>query len=150
MKNKSRSLGIDFGLVRIGIAITDDQKKIASALTTITFSKNNFLEAVNKIKILLKKYGNINEIILGYPLKQNNQKSSTTLAVEKFYQILKNNISIPIILFDESYSTSNTISYLKDFADLKFSKIKKVKDKLAAQYILQNYLDSKQNESRDN
>ncbi|MCF0227691.1 MAG: Holliday junction resolvase RuvX, partial [Malacoplasma sp.] len=48
-----------------------------------------------------------------------------------------------VVLYDESNSTKDTISNLKEVAQLKGSQIKKVKDKLAAQKILQNYLERK-------
>ena len=84
-----RALGIDFGTKIIGIAISDENKKIASACASITFPKNNYLYAVNQIQKLIKRYDNsVDLIVLGYPLHINGNKSERTFLVEKFYDLL--------------------------------------------------------------
>ena len=126
-----RALGIDFGTKIIGIAISDENKKIASACASITFPKNNYLYAVNQIQKLIKRYDNsVDLIVLGYPLHINGNKSERTFLVEKFYDLLINNIPIKTIFWDERYSTSKTTEMLKEFIELKSSQIKKVKDRL--------------------
>lgn len=136
-------LAIDFGLKRIGLAIGDTDLKIANGLTTIEIKNNNFMLAIHQIKKNINNYGPIDLILLGYPTKLDNQTSSTTLAVENFKNLLSENIKISVQFYDENYSTKNTISFYKEFADLKMSQIKKIKDKMAAQYFLQKYLDDK-------
>lgn len=136
-------LAIDFGLKRIGLAIGDTDLKIANGLTTIEIKNNNFMLAIHQIKKSIDNYGPIDLILLGYPTKLDNQTSSTTLAVENFKNLLSENIKISVQFYDENYSTKNTISFYKEFADLKMSQIKKIKDKMAAQYFLQKYLDDK-------
>ena len=145
-----RALGIDFGTKIIGIAISDENKKIASACASSTFPKNNYVYAVKKKKTLIKRYDNsVDLIVLGYPLHINGNKSERTFLVEKFYDLLINNIPIKTIFWDERYSTSKTTEMLKEFIELKSSQIKKVKDKLSAQYILQDFLNHK-DENNDN
>ena len=61
--------------------------------------------------------------------------------VLKFKKLLEDNLKIEIVLYDERFSTQNTTEILKEFAELKSSQIKKIKDKLSAQYILQQYID---------
>ncbi|AIV03912.1 Holliday junction resolvase-like protein [Candidatus Malacoplasma girerdii] len=136
-------LAIDFGLKRIGLAIGDTDLKIANGLTTIEIKNNNFMLAIHQIKKNINNYGPIDLILLGYPTKLDNQTSSITLAVENFKNLLSENIKISVQFYDENYSTKNTISFYKEFADLKMSQIKKIKDKMAAQYFLQKYLDEK-------
>lgn len=135
-----RVLGIDFGTVNIGLAISDSDRKVASALSTITYSKNNYLYAVQQIQKVLHQYQDVELIILGYPTLISGKATSTTKKVDEFYQVLQSNIDLKIILFDENYSTQKTTEHLKNI-ELKSSQIKKIKDKLAAQYILQSYLD---------
>lgn len=136
-------LAIDFGLKRIGLAIGDTDLKIANGLTTIEIKNNNFMLAIHQIKKNINNYGPIDLILLGYPTKLDNQTSSITLAVENFKNLLSENIKISVQFYDENYSTKNTIGFYKEFADLKMSQIKKIKDKMAAQYFLQKYLDEK-------
>ena len=135
-----RILGIDFGIKNIGVAISDASNKIASTLLTIKYPKNNYLFAINKLKDKIIDY-NINKIILGYPINLNGTISKTANEVLKFKQLLENNLHLKVILFDERYSTYNTTEMLKNQSKLKNSQIKKIKDKLSAQYILQEYID---------
>lgn len=136
-----RALGIDFGTVHIGIAITDSERKIVNGLTTITLPKNNHHYAAQQIKKIVDRYDDIDLIVLGYPELGNHHHSSMTNQVEKFYQVLQTYVPIKIVLFDESYSTSQTEEMLRNTVRLSASKIKKIKDKMAAQLILQSYLD---------
>ena len=138
-----RALGIDFGTVRIGVAVSDEKMKLASALTTIEYSKNNYQYVIDKLRLIIKRY-EIDLIVLGYPILKDGTKREITLLVESFYEKLKKAFqNIMVVLYDESNSTKDTISNLKEVAQLKGSQIKKVKDKLAAQKILQNYLERK-------
>ncbi len=135
-----RTLGLDFGIKNIGVAISDASNKIASALMTIEYPKNNYLFVINKLKDKITDY-NVNKIILGYPINLNGTISKMANEVLKFKQLLENNLHLEIILFDERYSTYNTTEMLKNQSKLKNSQIKKIKDKLSAQYILQEYID---------
>ena len=135
-----RILCIDFGTKNIGVAITDANNKIASSWLTITYPKNNYLFVVNKLKKEIVDY-NVGKIILGYPLNINGTISSTAKEVLKFKKILEDNLNLEVILFDERYSTYKTTEMLKEQIKLKSSQIKKIKDKLSAQYILQEYID---------
>ena len=135
-----RILGIDFGAKNIGVAITDANNKIASAWLTITYPKNNYLFAINKLKKEIADY-NVEKIVLGYPLNINGTISNTTKEVLKFKKLLEDNLNLEVILFDERYSTYKTTEMLKEQIKLKSSQIKRIKDKLSAQYILQEYID---------
>lgn len=135
-----RTLALDFGIKNIGVAISDASNKIASALMTIEYPKNNYLFAINKLKDKITDY-NVNKIILGYPINLNGTISKMANEVLKFKQLLENNLHLEVILFDERYSTYNTTEMLKNQSKLKNSQIKKIKDKLSAQYILQEYID---------
>ena len=135
-----RILGIDFGVKNIGVAITDANNKIASAWLTITYPKNNYLFAINKLEKEIADY-NVEKIVLGYPLNINGTISNTTKEVLKFKKLLEDNLNLEVILFDERYSTYKTTEMLKEQMKLKSSQIKRIKDKLSAQYILQEYID---------
>lgn len=138
-----RALGIDFGTVRVGVAVSDEKMSLASALTTIEYPKNNYQYVIDQLRLIIKRY-EINLIVLGHPTLPDGAKREITLLVESFYERLKQAFTdIRIVLWDESYSTKETVSELKEVAELKGSQIKKVKDKLAAQKILQTYLERK-------
>lgn len=135
-----RVLGLDYGSVRIGVAISDSKRTISNALTTIEYPVRNFQYAIDKLVKLIKQYDDIDEIVVGYPTKINNTYSKTTNDVDEFIGLLRKKINLPIYTQDESYSTQQSFDFLKSVAELKCSQIKKIKDKLSAQIILQRYL----------
>ena len=137
-----KALGIDFGTVRIGVAISDENMKIASALKTIEYNKNDYQYVINQLKLIVNTNA-VEIIVLGYPVLKDGTKTKISTLVEEFYEMLKTAFpDLTVILFDEAYSTKETVTMLKEFADLKSSQIKKIKDKLAAQKILQAYIES--------
>ena len=138
-----RALGIDFGTVRIGIAVSDDKMSLASALTTIEYPKNNYQYVIDQLRLIIKRY-EINLIVLGYPTLPDGKRTEISYLVDSFYErLIQSFANIKVILWDEANSTKETVSELKEVAELKGSQIKKVKDKLAAQRILQSYLERK-------
>ena len=83
-----RALGIDFGTVRIGIAVSDDKMSLASALTTIEYPKNNYQYVIDQLRLIIKRY-EIDLIVLGHPTLPDGAKREITLLVESFYERLK-------------------------------------------------------------
>lgn len=125
----------------MGIAITDSLQIVCNGLENFEYSNNDLNICLNKIKKLLERYKNdIEKIILGYPINVNGTKNERTLLIEEFHNILKNNISIPIVLQDERYTTLKATGFLKKEVGLKASKIKKIKDKMSAVIILEEYM----------
>jgi putative Holliday junction resolvase len=71
-----RILGIDLGTKTMGVAITDNAITIVSPLLNFTFSQNNYLACIDKLKIIDRNYkGEIKVIVLGYPTKMSGEKS---------------------------------------------------------------------------
>jgi len=138
MIEKKRLLGIDFGAKRVGIAITDPLRIFAYALVTIP-NDNNFWKTFNK---LFNDF-NIETIVLGYPLKESGNRSSSTELIEKFKEELEKKVKIPIVLSDERYtSVIAKQQILESVTSKKKRQNKGLVDKNAAAIILQEYLDS--------
>ncbi len=138
MEEKKRIICIDFGLKRIGIAITDPLRMFASPLITIENNSNFWKEFLK----LFDDYS-IEIVVLGYPLKESGEKSDTTLLVEKFREELEKKIKIPIEYFDERYSSDIAKkNILESVSSKKKRRDKSLIDKNAASVILQDYLDS--------
>jgi putative holliday junction resolvase len=136
--NENRLLGIDYGEKRVGIAITDPLMMFASPLKTI-IRDNNFW---NIILDLFNQF-NIEKVILGYPLKENGEESSSTQLVKKFREQLEEKITVPIELFDERYSSEIAKQrIIESVPSKKKRRDKSLLDKNAAAIILQDYLDS--------
>jgi len=136
-----RALGIDFGLKTIGIAITDNNKKIASSLEQYSYAKNDLMSCVNRIKRIYNDHNqDIDTIVLGYPLYPSGDKSPTCLVIDKFKQLLELNLpKVKVVLQDERYTTLEATGELKEFG-LKASQIKRIKDKMSAVIILESWL----------
>lgn len=131
-----RYLGIDYGEKRIGLALTDPLGMFSFPLKTLENNKTFWIE-FNKV---LREY-NIVKIILGYPLKENGEKSGSTLAVEKFCEELSKKVAIEIEYFDERYSSEIAKSRILDsVSSRKKRKDKSLVDKNAAAVILEDYL----------
>jgi putative Holliday junction resolvase len=131
-----RVLCLDIGNKKIGVAVSDEDKIIARGIGNILRKG----EEVKKISELVEKY-NPESIVYGLPLRMDGSMSSQTEKSISFVSLLKENIKIPFIPFDERLSSKQADSILLE-ANLSRKKRKKVIDKLAAQIILQNYLDS--------
>jgi putative Holliday junction resolvase len=137
-----RLLGIDLGTKTMGLAITDSNQVIASGIENFSYSHNDLSQCTNKIKQLIDYYKNdIETIVIGYPKTTSGVKNERTLLVEKFVDTLKRECDLPIKYQDERFSTQTATGILKYEVGLKASKIKKIKDKMSAVVILQEYME---------
>ena len=131
-----RFLAIDYGSKRVGLAISDPTKKIAKAYKTIT---NDSLDALlycikNEIK-----NNSVEKIILGLPIGMNGKNTSQTELVLKFNDMLKNFLSIPVVLEDERLTSLHAKKSLV-FQGFKTTSNKENIDSTAAALLLQNYI----------
>ncbi len=133
----ARYLGIDFGQKRVGIAISDPTLTIAQPHSTIKYFslKKLVIEIIN----LTKTY-DINKIIVGLPLNLKGKDSIKTEEVRQFADLIKRHTDIPVMLFDERLTTVEVQKLLIQFGK-KPSKSRNIIDQLAAQRILQTYID---------
>jgi putative Holliday junction resolvase len=132
-----RVLGIDFGLKRIGISLSDPTKTLASSLPTI----QNDEKAVQKILEIISK-NDVEEIVIGYPFNMDGSKSEMCDKIDRFISELKRKISIDIIKRDErltSYIAQQQI--LESVKSKKKRQDKSLIDQFSARIILQEYLD---------
>ncbi|MDK2856996.1 MAG: putative pre6S rRNA nuclease [Verrucomicrobiota bacterium] len=132
-----RVLGIDHGDVRIGIAMSDETAFLASPLTTIQSGKS----AIDEIVALLIKHG-VEKIVIGLPRNMDGSYGPATEKVRAFEEKLKTKTDVPVFEWDERLSTVSAHNALRE-AGLDGKKRKGVVDKVAAQIILQNYLDAR-------
>ncbi len=128
--------GIDYGLRRIGLAVSDELGIIARGICTIDLKSEK--NPVSKIHSIIEE-NMPDEIIIGYPYRQSGEKGSLTVHVDAFVKDLKKLIDIPIILVDESFSTEKAYESLKQ-RGYKQKKSKKHVDRIAACHILQSYM----------
>lgn len=137
-----RALGLDLGTKTLGIAITDSNKKIASGLENFSYAKNDLNACLNKIKKVFSEHNNdIDVVVIGYPLYPSGDKSPMCLIVDKLVEMIKKTFDAKVVLQDERYTTLEATGMLKDVG-LKASQIKKIKDKMSAVVILNNWLEN--------
>ena len=134
---KSRLLGIDPGKKRVGIAICDENKIIATPYTTIIKNNfSNFLEQINKII----SENDIKGIIIGYPINMDGSPSQSSQSAKDLAINLSKNISIPITMWDERLSSRGAFNLSSDLNVNTSKKIIKL-DENSAAFILQGALD---------
>lgn len=137
-----RISAIDYGKVRIGLAISDENQWLASPLKTIA-TKSNMKDTAALIIQELSEYESFEKIILGLPLLLSGEESPLSLEVRNLAKELKAIVSAPIFLWDERLTTNQVEKILKE-ANIKRKKRTQYIDAMAAAAILQNYLDTKQ------
>jgi putative Holliday junction resolvase len=139
-----RIMAIDYGLKRIGLAVTDPNRIIATALDTIH---------PNKIIEYLKNYLTREEVecfVVGEPKQMDNTPSSISPQIEAFIKILQKNFpGIPVERMDERFtSLIASQSMLMDGLKKSDRRDKSLVDQRSAVIILQSYLEMKKNLSK--
>lgn len=135
-----RVLSLDVGDKSIGLAVSDLSQTVAQGIGQMKWSKSTLNEGIDQIRKLVSQH-KVKKIVVGLPKNMKGEESWQAKKVCSFVRDLSARINIPVILFDERLSTAAAERVLKE-AKVSFSKRKKVRDKLAATVILQNYLDS--------
>lgn len=134
-----RYLGLDLGTRTLGVAISDLTHTIASPYKVLRFPDSDYGKAMEELKKVLEEE-KIEKIILGLPKNMNNtigERCETTL---KFKEMIENEIKLPVVMQDERLSTVAAHNYMLA-ADVSRKKRKEKVDGLAANIILQTYLD---------
>lgn len=138
-----RYLGIDLGSKTVGLAMSDTTLTIASTYKTIFFKDEDYNSTINEIKDIIKEY-NITKIILGLPKNMNNTLGERAEIILKYKELLEKSTGLPVIMFDERLTSVISNSILIE-ADMSRKKRKKKVDSIAAQIILQDYLNKEKN-----
>lgn len=136
-----RLVGIDFGTVRIGVALSDPTQFLATPLPLILMQKDLKLSAELLLKSL-EKHAPLEALILGLPIHMDGKESPLSTQVRLFKELLHTLTPLPIILWDERLSTAQSDRMLKE-ANLSRKNRVLIIDSVTAAAILQNYLDYK-------
>lgn len=139
---KTAVIGFDFGVRRLGIAISDLTLTIASSYTIVQRkSKTKDLEIIKQI-IQEKEIGGM---VFGLPLQMNGLEGETAAETRRFADWLQKETGLPCTFWDERLSSSAVERFLISEVDMSRSKRKKLLDASAAAYILQGFLDALKN-----
>lgn len=134
-----RYLGLDLGTRTLGISISDTTFTIANALRTIRFDENNYDEVISELKNIIDEY-NVSKIVLGLPKNMNNTIGDRGKTTIEFGNKISKLLDIEVVMQDERLTTVEATNYMLE-ADISRKKRKKKIDSLAANIILQTYLD---------
>lgn len=134
---KKRVASIDYGLKRIGLAISDENKIIATSLGVIQAGKNS-AETIVKILQALKPY-ELEHIIIGNPIHLNGKIGFLADEVRHFLALLQVQVTCTISLFDERLTSVQAERSLKE-GGMRRKKRAKIIDAVTAVILLQCYL----------
>ena len=137
LNTKSRLIGVDMGTKKVGISISDENRKIATALKTVDYTDIGHL--INEINLIIKE-NNIKAIIFGNPINMDGSEGTSSQSVKDKIKLIGKKINLPMILWDERLSTIGAFN-LSSQLDINVSKRVKNIDKNAAAFILQGVLD---------
>jgi putative holliday junction resolvase len=136
-KMKKRIASIDYGMKRLGVAISDENKLIATSLGVVHAGKNSN-ETIGKLLELLKPYA-LERIILGYPIHLNGRVGLLADEVKHFLNQLQLRVACEVTLFDERLSSVQAERSLKE-AGMRRKKRAEIIDAVSAVILLQSYL----------
>lgn len=145
-KNETRTIGIDFGIARLGIAVSDPTHMIAIPLETLQAEKKAEQTARKLLKFLddysLKQQCAIDSIVIGMPLMMSGKKGFLADEVLHFIEQLKTLTTIPVLTWDERLTTVQAERSLRE-SSLTRKRRAQMVDSVSAIILLQNFLDSK-------
>jgi putative Holliday junction resolvase len=138
-RNRSvRILGVDYGARRIGLAVTDEAGLMAHGLATIEVGSDE--EALAAIRGIIAER-EIGEIVVGLPRNMDGSLGPQAERALQFVELLRS-LGLPVHTVDERLTSERARRTLRE-AGVKRSKHRRTVDRVAAQFILQHYLDAR-------
>ena len=134
-----KAIGIDFGLARIGIALSDDTKFLASPY--LTYKRKGDEQDILYFENLIKEK-QVDEIICGLPYNMQGEEQAIAEYTRAFMQLLTDATGMQVTFVDERLSSSMAEEMLKE-TEKDWKKRKEKLDAVAASIILQDYLDER-------
>ncbi len=134
----ARALGIDYGEKRIGLAVSDPSGTVATPLRVVPFTSR---DAVAREIVKCAQEYNADRLVVGLPLAMDGSHGPAAEKTRAFTDCLKEATDIAVLCWDERFSTVTAQQALIE-GGARRSKRKHVVDKLAAQIVLQHYLDA--------
>ena len=137
LDKKSRLMGIDPGKKRVGIAVSDENKIVATPYTTLI--KKDYSSFLINLKQIIHE-NDIKGIVVGNPINMNGSAGPSSQSAKDLARNLSKDITENITMWDERLSSQGAFN-LTNNLEVNTSKIVKKLDENAAQFILQGALD---------
>ena len=134
-------LGLDLGTRTLGLSISDLTHTIASTYKTIRYEENDYDYLLQELKKIIEQE-KIERLVLGLPKNMNNPIGESAERCLNFKKLLEDNLNIQVEMQDERLTTVEAHNYMIE-ANMSRKKRKQKIDSLAANIILQTYLDRK-------
>ena len=135
--SKTRLIGLDLGSKRIGVSICDEKQSIATPYKTI--DRVNTANFIDELKEIIKE-NNIKGIVIGNPINMDGSKGKSSQSAISFAKNLSNNITIPIVMWDERLSSEGSFKITSELGTNVSNRVSKL-DMNAAAFILQGAID---------
>ena len=135
-----RIMGLDVGSKTVGVAVSDPLGFTAQGLEIIPIDEEKGEFGFDRLSELVKEY-KVNKFVVGLPKNMNNTSGARVEASQTYGAKIEQLFHLPVEYQDDRLTTVAVERMLIEQADVSRKKRKKVIDKLAAQLILQNYLD---------
>ena len=139
LKPRGALIGFDFGTKRLGVAVSDMMRMIATSYKII--ERTGFKNDLEEIKKIIQEK-EICGIVYGLPKQMDGSEGDTAELTRKFASKLAEEIDLPYTFWDERLSSKAIESFLIKEVDMSRAKRQKVLDASAASYILQGALDA--------
>ena len=137
---KGRVLAIDFGMRHIGVALSDELRILAKSYETINWNGVDPEWALNRLCEIIRDM-NVKALVIGKPSRTDGTVSESELRAQEFGGELEKRCGLTPVWKDERFTTVIAARYMHDI-NINSRKQKKVIDAVAAEIILQEYLDS--------
>ncbi|MEZ6088859.1 MAG: Holliday junction resolvase RuvX [Pirellulaceae bacterium] len=137
--SQGRIAAVDFGTVRIGVAVCDPDRILASPLTVVQRCGN--LDVEGKQFLAISKEERLLGWVVGFPIHLDGSESQKSLQVRAFAKWLRTTTNLPVRLFDERFSTAAADQRLEPSNLTKKGRKKRI-DAVAALVLLESFLES--------
>lgn len=136
-----RIMGLDFGSKTVGVAVSDELGLTATGIEIVRRdSPNKLRKTLARIEALINEY-NVYKIVLGYPVMLDGSEGESVEKTKEFATMLHRRTNLEIIFQDERLTTVEAYEIM-DLAGIKREDRYKYVDQVAAQVILEDYLNS--------
>ena len=132
-------MAVDLGLVRTGLAVSDELELLASPIGTIT--QRNLDTLAQTIAETAREHS-VKQMVVGLPRNMDGSKGESAQRAEAFAQTLRDLTGLPVELWDERLTTMSAIGYLNE-TNVRGKKRKAIVDTVSATIILEDYLQSR-------
>ena len=136
-----RILGLDVGSRTVGVAVRDPMGWTAQGVEIIRINEDEAEFGLERLGEIIKAK-QVKGVVLGLPKNMNNSEGPRAEAARRYAKMVEETFGLPTDFQDERLTTVQAERMLIEEADISRKKRKQVIDKIAAEFILQNYLDA--------